>query len=118
MDSYKVNITKQAEESMRDIALYIARNIMNVSAAEGHVEASLNAIEELSYRAATVKTIPENPWGEMGFRRISVKNYYIYFIIYEDRKEVSVLDIIYQGRDQQKGLSDGDYEEENPETNT
>ena len=23
MDSYKVNITKQAEESMRDIALYI-----------------------------------------------------------------------------------------------
>ena len=33
MDSYKVNITKQAEESMRDIALYIARNLMNVSAA-------------------------------------------------------------------------------------
>ena len=58
---------------------------MNVSAAEGHVEAFLNAIEELSYRAATVKTIPENPWGEMGFRRISVKNYYIYFKIYEDR---------------------------------
>lgn len=54
----------------------------------------------------------------MGFRRISVKNYYIYFKIYEDRKEVSVLDIIYQGRDQQKGLSEGDYEEENPETNT
>ena len=72
MDSYKVNITKQAEESMRDIALYIARNLMNVSAAEGHVEAFLNAIEELSYRAATVKTIPENPWGEMGFRRISL----------------------------------------------
>ncbi len=75
MGSYKVNITKQAEESMRDIALYIARNFMNVSAAEGHVEAFLNAIEELSYRAATVKTIPENPCGEMGFRRISVKNY-------------------------------------------
>lgn len=35
MDSYKVNITKQAEESMRDIALYIARNLMNVSVAEG-----------------------------------------------------------------------------------
>jgi hypothetical protein len=67
MDSYKVNITKQAEESMRDIALYIARNLMNVSAAEGHVEAFLNAIEELSYRAATVKTIPENPWEKWDF---------------------------------------------------
>jgi plasmid stabilization system protein ParE len=39
MDSYKVNITKQAEESMRDIALYIARNLMNVSAAVEHVDA-------------------------------------------------------------------------------
>ena len=48
----------------------------------------------------------------------TLQNYYIYFKIYEDRKEVSVLDIIYQGRDQQKGLSEGDYEEENPETNT
>ncbi len=118
MDSYKVNITKQAEESMRDIALYIARNLMNVSAAEGHVDAFLNAIEELSNRAASVRTIPEQPWGEMGFRRISVKNYYIYFKIYEDRKEVAVLDIIYQGRDQKKGLSGGDYEGENPEMNT
>ena len=71
MDSYKVNITKQAEESMRNIALYIARNLMNVSAAEGHVDTFLNAIEELSYRAATVKTIPEQPWGKMGFRRMS-----------------------------------------------
>lgn len=118
MDSYKVNITKQAEESMRNIALYIARNLMNVSAAEGHVDAFLNAIEGLSYRAVTVKTIPEQPWGKMGFRRISVKNYYIYFKIYEDRKEVSVLDIIYQGRDQQKGLNEGDYEEEDPEANS
>lgn len=32
MDSYKVNITKQAEESMRNISLYIAQNFMNVSA--------------------------------------------------------------------------------------
>lgn len=111
MDSYKVNITKQAEESMRNIALYIAQNLMNVSAAEGHVDAFLNAIEELSYRASTVQTIPEQPWGEKGLRRISVKNYYIYFKIYEDRKEVSVLDIIYQGRDQKRRLSERGYEE-------
>lgn len=111
MDSYKVNITKQAEESMRNIALYIAQNLMNVSAAEGHVDAFLNAIEELSYRASTVQTIPEHPWGEKGLRRISVKNYYIYFKIYEDRKEVSVLDIIYQGRDQKRRLSERGYEE-------
>ena len=60
------------------------RNLINVSAAEEHVDAFLNAIEELFYRAVTVKTIPEQPWGKMEFRRISVKNYYIYFKIYAD----------------------------------
>lgn len=111
MDLYKVDITKQAEQSMRNIALYIAQNLRNVSAAESHADAFLNAIGELSYRAPTVKTIPEQPWGEMGFRRINVKNYFIYFKIYEDRKEVSVLDIIYQGRDQRKGLCEAGYDE-------
>jgi len=47
--------------------------------------------------------------GREGLRRISVKNYYIYFKIYEDRKEVSVLDIIYQGRDQKRRLSERGY---------
>lgn len=109
MDSYKVNITKQAEESLSNIALYIAKDLMNKSAAENHINAFLDAIEELSYRASTIKTIPEQPWGEMGFRRISVKNYFIYFMIYEDRKEVDVLDIIYQGRDQNKGLREDGF---------
>jgi plasmid stabilization system protein ParE len=109
MDLYKVNITKQSEESLSNIALYIAKELINKSAAENHVNAFLDAIEELSYRAPTVKTIPEQPWGDMGFRRISVKNYFIYFMIYEDRKEVNVLDIIYQGRDQNKGLQEDGF---------
>lgn len=77
MDLYKVNITKQSEESLSNIALYIAKELINKSAAENHVNAFLDAIEELSYRAPTVKTIPEQPWGDMGFRRISVKNYFM-----------------------------------------
>lgn len=49
MDSYKVVITKQAEESMRNIALNIVIELKNVSAAKGHVDAIMQAIDKLSF---------------------------------------------------------------------
>ena len=46
----------------------------------------------------------EQPWGKLGFRKIRVKNYYIYFWVNEDRKEVQILAVIYVRRDQAKQL--------------
>ena len=42
--------------------------------------------------------------GELGFRKIRVKNYYIYFLVDESRKEVQILAVIYARRDQVKQL--------------
>ena len=41
----------------------------------------------------------EQPWGELGFRKIHVKNYYVYFWVDENRKEVQILAVIYVRRD-------------------
>ncbi|MBE0297045.1 hypothetical protein IHE59_07000, partial [Gardnerella vaginalis] len=35
------------------------------------------------------------PWGNLGFRKIRVKNYYIYFLVDENRKEIQILAVIY-----------------------
>ena len=40
------------------------------------------------------------PWGELGFRRIRVKNYYVYFCVDENKREVQILAVIYAIRDQ------------------
>lgn len=51
-----------------------------------------------------IKCIDEKPWGNLGFRKIRVKNYFIYFLINEDRKEVHIIAIIYTRKDQENQL--------------
>ncbi|MDZ7552441.1 hypothetical protein HXT23_05665 [Gardnerella sp. DNF00257] len=48
----------------------------------------------------------EQPWGKLGFRKIRVKNYYIYFLVDENRKEVQILAVIYVRRDQARQLEE------------
>lgn len=40
----------------------------------------------------------------MGFRKIRVKNYYIYFWVNDDTKEVNIIAVIYVRRDQAEQL--------------
>lgn len=42
----------------------------------------------------------EEKWGKKGFRRLIVKNYFIYFVIKEEGKTVYVIDVIYMRRNQ------------------
>ena len=86
MGTYDVKITKQAEQAMQDIATYISEDLMNYKSAEDLVNTFLSEIDTLSYRTSAVQTIPEQPWGDAGFRRISVNNFYIYFISDEKHK--------------------------------
>ena len=53
-----------------------------------------------------VKLIDEQPWGKLGFRKIRVKNYYIYFLVDENRKEVQILAVIYVRGDQARQLEE------------
>ena len=46
--------------------------------------------------------VDEQPWGELGFRKIRVKNYYVYFGVDENRKEVQIFAVIYVRRDRVK----------------
>ncbi|MCT7679073.1 MAG: type II toxin-antitoxin system RelE/ParE family toxin [Lactobacillus iners] len=61
----------------------------------------MTSLQTMPYR---VKAIDEQPWRNLGFRKIRVKNYYIYFLVDENRKEVQILAVIYVRRDQAKQL--------------
>ena len=51
-----------------------------------------------------IKPIDEQPWGSYGFRKIRVKNYYIYFWIDEEKKQVQIIAVIYVQMDQLKQI--------------
>lgn len=59
------------------------------------------SLDSLPHR---IKCIEEKPWSDLGFRKLRVKNYYIYFRIDEALKEVQILAVIYTKMDQEKQL--------------
>ncbi|MFP1692623.1 type II toxin-antitoxin system RelE/ParE family toxin [Gardnerella vaginalis] len=106
MDEYKVKVTRQAKEHLALIREYIATELKEPTVAKRVLEllkAEMMSLQTMPYR---VKCIDEQPWGELGFRRIRVKNYYVYFCVDDSRKEVQILAVIYVRRDQTKQLEE------------
>ncbi|ADP39148.1 type II toxin-antitoxin system RelE/ParE family toxin [Gardnerella vaginalis] len=104
MDEYKVKVTRQAKEHLALIREYIATELKEPTVAKRVLEllkAEMMSLQTMPYR---VKCIDEQPWGELGFRRIRVKNYYVYFCVDDSRKEVQILAVIYVRRGQTKQL--------------
>ena len=100
----KIKVTRQAKEHLALIREYIATELKEPIIAKRILEllkSELMSLQTMPYR---VKCIDEQPWGELGFRKIRVNNYYVYFCVDESRKEVQILAVIYVRRDQAKQL--------------
>ena len=104
MDEYKVKVTRQAKEHFALIREYIATELKEPIVAKRTLELLKSEMMSLQTMPYRVKCIDEQPWGELGFRKIRVKNYYVYFCVDENRKEVQILAVIYVRRDQAKQL--------------
>ena len=100
MDEYKVKVTRQAKEHLALIREYIATKLKEPIVAKRTLELLKSEMMSLQTMPYRVKCIDEQPWGELGFRKIRVKNYYVYFLVDENRKEVQILAVIYVRRDQ------------------
>lgn len=100
MDEYTIKVTRQAKEHLALIREYIATELKEPIIAKRILELLKSEMMSLQTMPYRVKCIDEQPWCEIGFRRIRVKNYYVYFCVDENRKEVQILAVIYVGRDQ------------------
>ena len=105
-DYYKPIILPEAQQDIRDIVLYIAKELFAPKAALDLQDDFHREIQKLSYMPTRIKPIDEEPWGSQGVRKIRVKNYYIYFIVDDNEMAVKVNAVIYVGRDQEKQMAD------------
>lgn len=104
-EKYTVKLTRQAEEQLREIVDYIRFTLQAPNTASKMLDAlaeEIYSLDQFPYRAPLTE---EEPWHSQGVRRISVKNFLIYFWIDEAQKNVQVTGIIYGRRDQRHQLS-------------
>ena len=108
---YNLIILPEAQKDIRDIVIYIARELAAPQAALNLQVEFEKAINTLAERPKRIKTVNEQPWKDVGIRKIRVKNYYIYFLVDDDEVAVKVNAVIYTGRDQTKQMADRRMEE-------
>ena len=110
MTKYRVRITRQAARHLEAIRDYIIDEFHAPDAAKKILRLLRGKMASLSNMPGHVKTIDEQPWGDYGFRKVKVRNYYIYFWLNEEEKKVQVIGVIYVKMDQVRQLMQMDLD--------
>ena len=110
MGEYRIRITRQAREHLREIRRYIEKELLAPIAAKNTITAIKAEMSSLSDMLGRVHLTPEEPWHSKCVHRTRVKNYYIFFWIDEENKKVQIIGVIYVRRDQSKQLEQMEME--------
>ena len=109
MNVYDVYITRQAEELLEETLYHITVNLLNPDAADAFVDEFYEEVNKLSKNPEKHRPVDEEPWGSEGIRKITIKNYYVYFWIDTENAIVWVNAVVFAERDQYKFLSSIDF---------
>ena len=96
---WKVIYTAQARKDLRGIYAYIAGQLQARETAAGQtlrIMRAIRSLEELPMRHALYT---EEPWRTQGLRFLPVDHYLVFYFPNETDKQVSIVRIMYGGRD-------------------
>ena len=96
---YSVQITSRAESDLRAIYEYIAYDLQSVSNASRQLqrlEENILSLDQMPYRYPAYL---EEPWHSRGLRVMSVDNYLVFYISDTAAQTVTVIRVMYGGRD-------------------
>lgn len=90
---------------MHGIVRYISNDLLASEAADSLMNDIKEVILGLTDLPKRYALIEEEPWGSEGVRKITVKNFLIYYWVDEENKRTQVTAIIYNKRDQLQQLA-------------
>lgn len=96
---YEVLTTAQADADLRGIYEYIAFELLSPDNAVGQLDRLEKRIIELEEFPEKFKPYEKEPWHSRGLRVMPVDNYLVFYIPDKDAGIVTVIRIMYAGRD-------------------
>lgn len=96
---YELIITEQADADLRGIYEYIAFELLtpeNAARQLDRLEESIIRLEEFPQK---FRFHDKEPWYSRGLRVMPVDNYVVFYIPDDDTKTVTVVRVMYNGRD-------------------
>lgn len=96
--NYSIVITPQAKNDLREIFKYIAFELQSVQNAAGQIERIEKAIASLDTMPERFKVYDKPIWRKRNLRIMPIDNYLVFYIPTHDNRTVTVLRIMYGGR--------------------
>ncbi|MCL1874689.1 MAG: type II toxin-antitoxin system RelE/ParE family toxin [Synergistaceae bacterium] len=97
--NYKVIIAPSALEDLRDILRYVAQELASPETAVKTLDAIECAIFSLSDMPKIHALVSDDRLFALGYRKLNIKNYIVFFIVNDAYKTVEVDRVLYARRD-------------------
>ena len=101
---YKIEISEQADKDLRNIYEYIAFELQAPENASGQIDRLEKHILSLDSMPEKYRIYDKEPWKSRGLHILPVDNYVVLYIPDTETKVVTILRIMYSGRDIDKQL--------------
>lgn len=99
MVKYRVDVSDPAENDLRDIVRYIASQLSAPVSALQMMELLEKAMTGMSDMPQRCPLVTDERLSQMGYRKLIVKNYIVFFSIDERNKVIDIERILYGRRD-------------------
>lgn len=103
---YKIFYTARAKRDLRGIYSYIAEELLVPDTAAGQAQRIMKEIRSLEEMPTRYRLYDDEPWHGLGLRFFPVDNYLVFYLPDENTNTVSIVRIMYGGRDIRRQLDE------------
>ena len=97
--NYKINLTPKAQSDLKEIFRYIAVDLQSIQNATGQLDRLEKAISSLEQMPERYRVYDKEPWRSRNLRIMTVDNYLVLYVPNKEERTVTVIRIMYGGRD-------------------
>lgn len=97
--SYEIRMTPQAQDDLRGIFEYIAFTLQSPQNAAGQLDRLEESIDSLEQMPERFRVYDKEPWRSRNLRIMPVDHYLVFYIPNREEETVTVIRVIYGGRD-------------------
>lgn len=96
---FEIEISDQADNDLRDIYEYIAFELQSSENASGQLDRLEESILGLDQMPERFREYEKEPWHSRGLRIMPVDNYCVLYIPDKEKAVVTIIRVMYGGRD-------------------
>ena len=103
---YRIRYSPAALDDLKDIYAHIATVLRTPENASKQIHRITEEICSLDFMPCRYEQVDWEPWKNMGMRKVAVNNFVVFYTADQKRMNVTVIRIVYGGRELRRILDD------------